>query len=165
MKARPRSVEREVALCLSEKFLELGMSPVVRIPVLGRTGPDLTINESGLAIDVKSRKEIPKGIFLSRKNKLNRFDGMVAVYLADFPILFDLPRSKDLDFSSKLVSDYLAHMADWDELGNNIPAVVLHRPGMWIANAIFVMYEIDLPRLRLKKETKWQDEHLMKSSP
>lgn len=154
MKARPRSVEREVALFLSGKFCDLGMSPVVRIPVLGRTGPDLTINESGLAVDVKSRKECPKGLFLSRKNKLNRFDGMAAVYLSDFPLLFDLPRSKDLDFSSKIVTDYLAHMAEWDELGDRIPAVILHRPKMRIANAIFVMYEIDLPRLRLNKETK-----------
>jgi len=38
MKARPRRVEREIAALLSEKFTAIGMRPVVRIAVLGRTG-------------------------------------------------------------------------------------------------------------------------------
>ena len=59
MKATPRKAEREIALVFSQFFSDIGMSPVERIPILGRTGPDITINEANLVIDVKSRKSVP----------------------------------------------------------------------------------------------------------
>ena len=72
MKARPRSVENEVAKYLSRKFAALELDPVERVPVLGRAGPDVSINQSQLAIDVKSRKEVPKIILCPRLTPLPR---------------------------------------------------------------------------------------------
>ena len=56
-------MENRVAAYLSALFAGIGLSPVERIPVLGRTGPDLTINELGLVVDVKSRQACPKMYF------------------------------------------------------------------------------------------------------
>lgn len=63
MKARPRRAENRVAEVLSKIFSDVGKSPVKRIPVLGREGPDITWNEVKLIVDVKSRKANPKMMF------------------------------------------------------------------------------------------------------
>ncbi len=61
MKARPRCVERSVAEALSSIL----NTPVERIPVLGRTGPDLTYHPPlNLIVDVKSRINVPVSISL-----------------------------------------------------------------------------------------------------
>ena len=39
------------------------MDPVERLPVIGRTGPDITMNKLALAVDIKSRLEVPKAVF------------------------------------------------------------------------------------------------------
>jgi hypothetical protein len=150
MKARPRAVERQVAKYMSTKFAELGMSPVERIPVLGRTGPDLSINESTLAIDAKSRGKISGVLWtVVVDHPVRTFDGLMMAKLCHFERLFaDLLVSEVRDYQSKLVHGFLSHMASWDKIENNIPAVVLHRPGRRIADAIFVIYEKDLETLR-----------------
>ena len=161
MKARPRSVEREVANYLSSKFAEMKLDPVERIPVLGREGPDLTINQSKLAIDVKSRLEVPKIMWRHHgATKWGITDPLVAVRLCEFEKLFvDLPRSEAI-VPPKTVRGYMEHMAGWSQ--EHIPAIVLHRPRIRIANAIFVIREADIQRLinNIPKfsEAKWQDE-------
>ena len=62
MKARPRSVENRVANMLNDVFAAMDCS-VQRIPVLGRSGPDISLNELQLVVDVKSRLEVPKALF------------------------------------------------------------------------------------------------------
>ena len=142
MKRRPRRIESEVAKHLSKEFAKLKLDPVERVPVIGRTGPDLTVNSSRLAIDVKSRKEVPKVMW--KFKRLGKFGGLLAVRLCEFErIVADVPRPEVL--LPKTVKDYMDHMAEWD--AGHIPAIVIHRPGMWTANAIFLIREADRERL------------------
>ena len=161
MKARPRSVEREVAECLTTHFTSMGLSPVQRIPVLGRTGPDLEVNESKLAIDVKSRKEVPKIMWHPKgAAQWGIQEPLVAVRLCEFEKLFGEIKPVSI-IPPKTVRGYMEHMAAWSE--EHIPAIVLHRPRMWIANAIFVIREADIERLRnnipkFLMEEKWRED-------
>jgi hypothetical protein len=158
VKARPRSVENEVARYLSRKFAALELDPVERVPVLGRTGPDVSVNQSKLAIDVKSRKEIPKCMWHYQGPA--RFGDLVAIRLFEFEKLFwhvPIPEHP----LPKTVHGYIEHMAAWSD--EHIPAIVLHRPRIRIANAIFVIREADIERLRnnIPKfilEEKWRED-------
>jgi hypothetical protein len=162
VKARPRSVEREVANYLSGKFSEMQLDPVERIPVLGRTGPDLTVNKSKLAIDVKSRLEVPKVMWHHHGAARWGIEGtepIVTVRLCEFEKLFAETKPVSI-IPPKTVRGYLEHMAAWSD--EHIPAIVLHRPRIRIANAIFVIREADIQRLMNNipkySEAKWQDE-------
>jgi hypothetical protein len=162
MKRRPRRIEQMVAERLTSHFATMNMSPVERIPVLGRTGPDITINESKLAIDVKSRQAVPICNYAVRNGKIQEDPlGLLFVKLKDFPLIYsdDLSTSKLLS-PSVAVREWLDHMAEWsrgDDQGNSVPAIVIHRPGTWVDSAVFVIYAGD--RLRLKEIYKsWQDD-------
>ena len=159
MKPRPRSVEREVAARMSVHFGMMGLSPVERIPVLGRTGPDLDINESRLAIDVKSRKSVPLGVMVESGICSNSY-GLLFVRLCDFLLLYsDLPISEDHLFPSKVVNDWYVHMKTWADIHDAIPALVVHRPGLMIDRAVFVVSASD--QIRMKETYRlWQDERL-----
>ena len=153
MKARPRGVENKIATRLTSHFVKMGMSPVKRIPVLGRAGPDIDVNESGLAIDVKSRKEVPLRNYNFAGKRIVRVGEMLAVKMSDFPLVFsDLPASEELK-ETKTVRDYLEHMAEWAYENECIPAIVLHRPGTRINNAVFIIYARDRDKLKEKYET------------
>jgi hypothetical protein len=158
MKSRPRSVEREVAKSLTLHFAKLGMSLVERIPILGRTGPDITINESRLAIDVKSRKAVPGCNYYIYEPIMHDMRGRLFLKLKDFPLLYsDVERSGQLLLTSVAVAEWLEHMREWADKNNSIPAIVLHKPGTWIDNAVFVIYASD--RIKLKEIYKsWQDD-------
>jgi hypothetical protein len=161
LKARPRSVEKEVARYLSRKFAELELDPVERVPILGRAGPDVSVNQSKLAIDVKSRLEVPKVMWRPKgAARWGVIDPLVAVRLCDFEKLFGETKTVSI-ISPKTVRGYMEHMAAWSD--EHIPAVVLHRPRMWIANAIFVIREADIERLRnnipkFLTEEKWHED-------
>ena len=106
MKARPRAVENRIAEALNVHFEYLGLAPVERIPVLGRTGPDLTTNEMNLVVDVKSRLEVPKELYFPLLIPFS-FDRLVAVRLCAFLSLLDCECSAaPLDFTSKIVRGY-----------------------------------------------------------
>lgn len=142
MKARPRSVENRVADALNAHFKLLGMTPVERIPVLGRTGPDLSINELKLVVDVKSRIEVPKALFFPLRVPFH-FENMVAVRLVDLNRLWVPDGSAvPLDFSSKIVRGYLAHMEEWTaaNVEGGISCVILHRPEMPIGSSVAIIY-------------------------
>ena len=63
---RWKAVERSVAEELNRILSGVGnFSSIERIPLLGRDGPDLTMNEAGLVINVKSRKTIHPRLFPS----------------------------------------------------------------------------------------------------
>lgn len=141
MKARPRSVEREVARALSLHFIQHGLSAVERIPVLGREGPDLTINELGLVIDVKSRLEVPKTQFT--KHPIIAFDDelhLIGTRLRDLPLLVK-GEPHPINFSSVLIRRWYEHMDAWTRIHypQGIPALVLHRPKMPIGAALLIL--------------------------
>jgi len=150
MKARPRSVERNVAAFLSRHFVQHNLSPVERIPVLGRTGPDITINEWGLVIDVKSRLEVPRTPFTPYP--VIAFDDeecLIGARLKDIPLLVEDTLATPIDFSSILVRKWYLHMQEWT-LANHptgIPALVLHRPKMPIGAALLILSQENRRRL------------------
>jgi len=152
MKSRPRRAENRIAEILSEFFAHYGLSPVERIPVLGRTGPDLTINESGLAVDVKSRQACPKKIFASA-HKTGK--AMGETYCA-----FQLERLQEtlidqegqyMTFNeSKTVYTWLEHMGEWvhESAPFGIPALVIHRPQMPYGKALLILNKSDVRLLQ-----------------
>lgn len=166
MKGRPRRIEREVALHLSKYLATLGMGPVERIPVLGRTGPDVDVFPGlQIAVDVKSRKAIPKSYKLYGKHiqtwvdPHEEWDGwrQIGCRLCDLDLLFDAENvSMHLERRmSSTIAAWLNHMSQWcgievvKEAGkpmvvsepDNIPALVLHWPGTPVKNSTFLIYE------------------------
>jgi hypothetical protein len=148
MKSRPRSVERKVAEYLTKVFSDVGMSPVERIPVLGRTGPDITINEARFAIDVKSRLSVPKGIFPSEGTTVFTSEPgyrYVGIELENLISLLN-KRTQDGEIvdSFTSVKNWYEHMKEWTLSTRQIslqyiPALVLHRPGMAIKKSLFII--------------------------
>ncbi len=137
MKPRPRSVEREVSECLSEIYLRHNYSPVKRIPVLGRTGPDIEINETRFVIDVKSRIAVPQSHLLGN-GVMGMFGEYVGVRISELERESFMSRSLR---PSLLVLAWLKHMDEWTlaYMPNGISVVILHRPKTKIANATFIV--------------------------
>lgn len=155
MKARPRGAERSVAKYLSDTFVELGLSPIQRIPILGRTGPDLSFNELDLVIDVKSRKEVPATIFFPILVPFS-FDCFFAVRLCCLTALWDEEvKFAPLDYSSILVRKYWDHMDEWrrEERPDGITALALHRPTEPFGSAVFIIHKTDYRRLYERCQT------------
>jgi hypothetical protein len=119
------------------------MSPVERIPILGRTGPDITINEAGLVIDVKSRLECPKSFFVKEPTCLGTYFS-VPLHAMNF---FYYEEGK---FFSKLVDAYWKHMDQWtqEKMPNGITAVILHRPRVAYLNSVIIFHRKDLRRFQ-----------------
>ena len=152
MKARPRAVENRVAAYLTGLFT--GMSPVERIPVLGRTGPDITLNEMKLVIDVKSRLECPKMYFCG--TICCDFTHWV-IPLSQIPAFLGYPDSqplgpefphKSLGNTSILVSRYWSHMDEWTRANEpgGITGIVMHRPKMPVGKAVLIISKEDKRR-------------------
>jgi hypothetical protein len=135
MKARPRAVERSVAKYLSDLMPHL--TPIQRIPVLGRTGPDLTTNELGLVVDVKSRLSVPAAYFSQIEDERFRI----------IP-LWNLPYATgecDAPFSSKVVGQWYDHMDEWRRRHRptGFTALILHRPRMPYGEAVLILSKSD----------------------
>ncbi len=150
MQARPRSVENRVAEALSEHYQRLGLPAVDRIPVLGRTGPDITFHpELPLIVDVKSRQGVPKQLFFPILGPFT-FDNMVAVRLSCLSMLWDREgHTAYLDYAYKTVRDWLEHMDEWtrEEQPEGISCIVLHRPETPIGNCVAVISQTNRRRL------------------
>ncbi len=105
----------------------------------------MTINELQLVVDVKSRKEVPKGIYFDH---LVELDGFLAVPLCQLgEVLYGDP--VPAEFRSKIVRDYYAHMDEW-RLANfpeGITTLVLHRPKMPIGDSMFIISLKDRSKL------------------
>lgn len=142
MKRRPRRIESEVARHLTLFSQKRGCSPVERIPVLGRTGPDISINELELVVDVKSRKACPKSFELKPGEILRTDDGLIAVRLDELNLLYGNQRSSKEIPASVVVRRWLDHMDEWrqEHEADGISAIVLHRPGTRVSHAPFVIY-------------------------
>jgi hypothetical protein len=136
---RWKRVEVRVAEILSEIFSDIGIDPVVRIPLLGRTGPDISFNEVELIVDGKSRREVPKGC-LAVKGQALRLCDMLGFQLEDLPNLASL--SPFTASPSRLVAMWMSHMHEWKV--NNVPTgitcVILHRPHMPVGQSTVIIY-------------------------
>lgn len=152
MKPRPRQAENRVAEILSDFFSSHGLSPVERIPILGREGPDLTLNEARLVIDVKSRQTCPKGFFDAVQRTGKAAAGEIAIFRLDAlsEALVENQGVYNIMRNSKTVNDWLVHMDEWmnDNISDGIPAVIIHQPNLPYGNAVLVMYQSDVGLLR-----------------
>lgn len=153
MKARPRKVEREIAKCISLFYTQHGMSPVERIPILGRTGPDITVNEMKLAIDVKSRIQVPKSMLV--EPGVVRIFGvenylMLGVALCDLDLLFKdeyNPSTRIPAQGSYMALRWLLHMKEWADADACTAALVLHKPKLEYSKSTFIIFEKDRSKL------------------
>lgn len=145
MKPRPRRVENRVAEELSAFFVQYGLSPVERIPILGREGPDITINELQLVIDVKSRKQIPDCFTISASGSVIFSHFAFGVRLGELELLRKNYFYYTGSHVSKTVARWYNHMDEWrkDKLPDGITALVLHRPGTPILYSTFLIAEKD----------------------
>jgi hypothetical protein len=140
MKPTPRMAERVVAQQITELSAQLGASPVMRIPVLGKVGPDLEINQLGLVIDVKSRKSIP-ATWLAGPGELIFGGDLVGFRISDVGNLETLRRRATK--SSKTVRMWLDHMDEWrqEHCPDGISAMVVRRPGMGRQASTVIIFE------------------------
>jgi hypothetical protein len=145
-RARFKSVECEVAKTLSDILFDVGKSPVYRIPILGRTGPDITINEVGLVIDVKSRKAIPERMF-AIENTVTYFGDFVGFRLEDLLKVNRLDHS-EIATMSNLVLKWWEHMDEWTQKYHpGITTIILHRSRMPIGRATVIIHQKDRSEL------------------
>ena len=156
MKSRPRRAENRIAEELTQAMSPaLGDFEFKRVPVIGRSGPDLTYpNPLHMAVDVKSRLSVPKGLwkfFPVPEITLASSTSVVLDYLwvsklADLGQNLTWGKWAKKSWSSRQVTHWLRHMEDWtieralagDDVG--IPVVILHRPGMNYANSVFICW-------------------------
>jgi hypothetical protein len=140
LKAVPRRAENATAKQLNILFNELGLDLVERLPVTGRTGPDISLNDIKLVVDVKSRQEIPAS-WLAGPGEVIFGDGMIGVRIPDVGKLEGLRRRKVR--SSRIVRAYLEHMHEWtiQKCKNGISAIALRRPGMRSDATTVIIFE------------------------
>jgi hypothetical protein len=171
-----KGAEREIAKILTKQLSDIGMDFLIkRIPILGRTGPDLTFpNPMHLVIDVKSRLEVPVGLFKcivpgqwrwidAREHRLS---GPFPLYwicqLKDFKRAMKgtLPNPNTIDqtaysvqWRSVVVERWLRHISKWarlhlDERGRQeqFGALILRRPRMPYGKSVVLIdgYQMSL---------------------
>ena len=158
MKSRPRSVERKVAEYLTTMlFSDIGKAPVQRIPVLGRTGPDITMNSLSWVIDVKSRLQVPKGVFC-KEGLLD--DGVflsirLSVIVDLTNTTFECGRAPSF---GKTVTDWWNHMDEWTRefCPDGLTMLILHKPRMPIGKSVVIIHKKDLRRFLTWREDAQQ---------
>jgi hypothetical protein len=152
MKSRPRSVENQVASHISMLSEGIGGSQVIRLPVTGRTGPDITPNELGLIVDVKSRLQCPKGYF---HKGFVRYGDLVGIPLDNMLDLLNNEKPEICTATSVIVERWYAHMDEWTQkkFSQGISCIVLHRPKMPIGKSMLVIHFNDIERFRTKCQT------------
>lgn len=144
---------------MTEHFSEMGLSSVERIPVTGREGPDVSVNESKIAIDVKSRQCVPVCFSPNGDKICQSLNGFFLVHLDQFKKLYtDEEPQASLAFPSIQAEKWFDHMKTWADQYGAIPALVLHRPGTKIDHAVFVISIKDRKRLK-EVYNQWLEEH------
>ena len=150
MKPVPREAENRAAVMLNEYlFTPLGLPNVQRQPVIGRTGPDVTLNEFKLVVDSKSRKRVPICIWGEKRKRITTYPRLVWMMIND--VLLAVPMNRitwineepGIVFHSetKEIQDYYNHMDAWrkEECSDGITALALRRPGMGGNMTLFVI--------------------------
>lgn len=148
---RWKAAERAIAAELNKTLSDAGnFKPIERIPLLGREGPDLTINESGLVINVKSRQSISPRLIPAPAQML--FCGELVIFrLAELPCLYSFPVDPIPADRSRLLEEWWALMEKWTrqfEPERGISAIILHRPRMPYGDVGIAVHINDLRRLQ-----------------
>ena len=156
---RWKAVERKVADMLNKQFSDIGnFTAIERIPLLGREGPDLTVNESGLVINVKSRLEISRSLFPKPSEML--FCGDLVIFrLAEIGCLYSALMDPTPVDSSRMLTDWWELMEKWrkhNEPERGVSAIILHRPRLPYGDAAVAIHFNDLRRLQCQLKTQMQ---------
>jgi len=160
MKSRPRRAENEVAKRLTAFFVNINMDPVERLPVIGRTGPDISMNQLGLAVDVKSRLEVPKSVFEVEPGRVMKMQTYAIMRLADVELLASYDLSFQVSYKySKMVRRWFVHMDRWrrEHRENGFTALVLHKPKMKYDDAVLVVQRYKKLQARLRRYAREKD--------
>jgi hypothetical protein len=150
--SRWKGVERAAAIELNKQLSGIGnhFTPVWRIPVNGREGPDLTINETGLVINVKSRERIPDRLF-PEEFQMFFMDNLAIFPLKDLScfntFLMEFPQGIE---PWKMLQDWYDRMESWTKQykPDGISAILLHKPRMPYGNMAVVVHYENLRRLQ-----------------
>ena len=152
---RWKDVERNVATKLNEILSDAGkFTPIERIPLLGREGPDLTVNETGLVINVKSRQFLHPRLFAPSERIL--YIGTYSCFrLEDLCKIPDMPFDSSTELLKKL-DDWWKFMDKWTKefKPKGITSIIIHRPTMPIGHAGVVIHHTDLWRLSCQIKTQ-----------
>lgn len=152
--SRWKGVERRVAAALNAALSGAGeFKPVERIPLLGREGPDLTVNETGLVINVKSRAEIPQRLFPDN-GRILQIGKLFCFRLENIARIHDLPVSAATGSWQRL-TDWWLRMDRWTRecQPEGITCIIIHRPRMPVGHAGVVIHHTDLWRLSCQIKT------------
>jgi hypothetical protein len=147
---RWKSVERQVARQFSEILSGIGNSPVERIPLLGREGPDLTVGDTGLVINVKSRKKIPPRLMAPKGTLLWIGGDYVAFRMNEWVrVVQQCQFTTRGEQPWKQLTDWWEFMDKWTKefKPDGITSIFLHRPNMPIGLCTIVIKTSDLRRL------------------
>jgi hypothetical protein len=129
---RWKAVERGVAEEFNHILSDVGrFTPVERIPLLGREGPDLTVNETGLVINVKSRQSIHPRLIPDAFQLL--FCGDLVIFrLSDLASFHSFLAKPVPAARSQTLQNWYDRMDKWTQefQPTGIPAIFLHRPRM-----------------------------------
>jgi hypothetical protein len=154
MSKRFKRVEREIAKRLSAFFVSRGYPPVERIPVPGRSGPDIAVHAFGLVVDVKSRITVPMGVILN-EGDITDFGGkLVGVRMDELGrITNPIYRRAKL---YKSVWNWWQHIDVWRraEVPDGIAAIVLHRPRLIYDRATIIIQQKDIPTFKERAHGK-----------
>jgi hypothetical protein len=137
-------------------FSDVGMSPVERIPILGRTGPDIVINELKFVIDVKSRLEVPKSI-LPGPREIFWSKDLIAFRLDDAPMIQKQAEEGGYFIITpclncqKSVRGWYDHMDEWTKVHckEGVTMLVLHKPRLPVGHSAIVIKINDFERIKL----------------
>lgn len=151
---RWKAVERGAAAELNRVLSGVGkFTPVERIPLLGREGPDITVNEVGLVVNVKSRGNIPDR-FYPTQCQLLRVKDLVCFRLSSIRFAPYFEVTDDLR-PWKQLQDWYDWMDKWTKefQTGGISTIFIHRPRMPLGNMGVVIHQKDLARLSCKLHT------------
>ncbi len=112
------------------------------------------MNELGLAVDVKSRLEVPKSVFEVEPGCVMRMQDYYLMHLADLDLLleYDLPFQTNSKYS-RIVRRWFVHTDRWrcTKRVNGFTALVLHRPRMKYDDAVLVVQRYKKLHTRIKR--------------
>jgi hypothetical protein len=144
---RWKAVERFVAAEFNTVLSGVGnYSPIERIPLLGREGPDLTVNEVGLVINVKSRSNIPARLFPKTGTM---FIGDLIVFRLEELAALKETFPNEATKPWKQLTDWYELMDKWTKefKPDGITSIVIHRPRMPYGHCGVIIKIPDLGRL------------------
>lgn len=136
---------------------------LIRLPAMGRSGPDVDVNDYHWVIDVKSRIEVPKTIskivnkdvnikwYIKAPGFGNPCSFWYACRLDHLDVMFDFDW-EEADFASIMIHRWLEKMRRWGAKNpwkgvEGIGMVVLHRPRKPVGSSVVLMAQKDWLRV------------------